>query len=58
MYPSEASFEQLARMVSFKDQSQTLEPNTRDIASLEEIISKDPLSDISEQEKELLWRLR
>lgn len=26
--------------------------------TLKEIIERDPLSDISEQEKELLWRLR
>jgi len=29
-----------------------------DINLLEEIVKRDPLSEISEQEKELLWRLR
>ena len=29
-----------------------------DIELLEEIVKRDPLSEISEQEKELLWRLR
>jgi len=29
-----------------------------DINVLEEIVKRDPLSEISEQEKELLWRLR
>jgi len=29
-----------------------------DISLLEEVVRRDPLSEISEQEKELLWRLR
>lgn len=62
VYPPESHFEQLARMVSLKEYQnglmQPAEVNTLDKAALEEIISKDPLSDISEQEKELLWKMR
>ncbi|XP_076472757.1 phosphatidylinositol 4,5-bisphosphate 3-kinase catalytic subunit alpha isoform-like [Babylonia areolata] len=63
VYPPESHFEQLARMVSLKEhQGSMMQPlpevNKKDQLALEEIISKDPLSDISEQEKELLWKMR
>lgn len=62
VYPPDSHFEQLARMVSLKEYQSGFmtprDPNNKDISALEEIISKDPLSDISEQEKELLWRMR
>ncbi|KAK7093438.1 phosphatidylinositol 4,5-bisphosphate 3-kinase catalytic subunit alpha isoform-like [Littorina saxatilis] len=62
LYPPEAHFEQLARMVSLKEYQngaiQPTEANKKDLAALQEIVSKDPLSDMSEQEKELLWIMR
>ena len=43
---------------SQKDGRNTPVATREDLALLEEIKLRDPLSEISEQEKELMWRLR
>ena len=37
---------------------QNAEPTEADMDLLQEIIARDPLSEISEQEKEMIWTLR
>ena len=42
----------------FLQVSSPVNDNPLDLEQLLEIIKRDPLSEISEQEKELLWRMR
>lgn len=51
-----SKFENEAAVGSYESSSQNI--NQQDIDALKDIIVRDPLSEISEQEKELLWRLR
>ncbi|XP_067658198.1 phosphatidylinositol 4,5-bisphosphate 3-kinase catalytic subunit alpha isoform-like [Haliotis asinina] len=60
-YPPDSHFEQLANHITHRDtysQIDTKQELERDRKMLEDIISKDPLSDLSEQDKELLWKRR
>ncbi|KAH9490074.1 Phosphatidylinositol 4,5-bisphosphate 3-kinase catalytic subunit alpha isoform [Bulinus truncatus] len=59
-YPPDSHFEQLANVVMIKEAKlgHPVIATERDIQFLEEIVEKDPLSDISEQDKILLWKLR
>ncbi|GFS05073.1 phosphatidylinositol-4,5-bisphosphate 3-kinase catalytic subunit alpha isoform [Elysia marginata] len=58
-YPSDEQFKLLARQALLKEgTTSTEQPTEEELAMLEEITEKDPLSDISEQDKLLLWKLR
>ncbi|KAI8795508.1 phosphatidylinositol 4 5-bisphosphate 3-kinase catalytic subunit alpha isoform-like isoform X2 [Biomphalaria glabrata] len=59
-YPPDSYFEQLANVVMIKEaqQGHPAKPTENELRCLDEIIEKDPLSDISEQDKALLWKLR
>ncbi|XP_059152563.1 phosphatidylinositol 4,5-bisphosphate 3-kinase catalytic subunit alpha isoform-like [Physella acuta] len=59
-YPPDGHFVKLAE-IALLNESQMGHPDPvtkKDIELLHEIIEKDPLSDISEQDKNLLWKLR
>ncbi|CAG5126160.1 unnamed protein product, partial [Candidula unifasciata] len=59
-YPPDSHFTQLAQIVMLKDKQSRL-PDTvteAELEMLDEIAEKDPLSDLSEQDKSLLWKLR
>ncbi|GBL76286.1 Phosphatidylinositol 4,5-bisphosphate 3-kinase catalytic subunit alpha isoform [Araneus ventricosus] len=62
VFPTMAEIEEYANFVSKLDVQEESKRMPSDAQSefetLKEIIEKDPLSEISEQEKELLWRLR
>ncbi|XP_046333765.2 phosphatidylinositol 4,5-bisphosphate 3-kinase catalytic subunit alpha isoform-like [Haliotis rufescens] len=60
-YPSESHLEQLANHITDRDKYSEIDTKQeleRDRKMLEDIISKDPLSDLSEQDKDLLWNRR
>ncbi|RUS87111.1 hypothetical protein EGW08_005111 [Elysia chlorotica] len=58
-YPSEDQFHQLALQAMQREEASAKEqPCETELAMLEEITEKDPLSDISEQDKILLWKFR
>ncbi|KAK3592456.1 hypothetical protein CHS0354_001576 [Potamilus streckersoni] len=62
VYPPKSHFEELALMVANRDknshQYETEEDWKREIEIIKDITARDPLSEISEQEKELLWKRR
>lgn len=59
VYPSFKEVEDYAEFASKLEKGDSLTfSDESDIDMLKEIIERDPLSEISEQEKELLWKLR
>lgn len=61
-YPSDKQIQELAAIAAHKESPliylDTPQIQMKEQAMVDDIISRDPLSEISEQEKEILWKLR
>ena len=57
-YPPVDDIYKVAINTSSHDQAENYKPNDQEIFELQEVISKDSLASLYDEEKELLWKLR